>query len=200
MTAAPTSLRRAARMSLLAAALAGFQFRRCPAGTTNATPAALPSRMPALQLTASFQAAELSVTARMFDAVAVPYVRTAEVQENLQLLKESGAIHTDWNPTPASRQGSSHITPGDNPGPYGLNWRVRQDAFTVACGMSHRRVWARILSEGWPFALVLEGDAEWARPKESSQVQLRKLLKTMLLVDPQWDFINLGVRHSIRVF
>lgn len=168
--------------------------QRCRDGTSSAAVKALPEEIPAIQLAATTQTPEMSSAAKHFNTTLLPYVRTAEVQANLQLLQVAGAIHADWRPTPAVHPPSiAQWTPGVKPGPYGLNWRVRQDAFTVACAMSHRRIWARIVSEAWPVALVFEGDAHWVHPSHKPPFVVKAVLNLISQIDPQWDFINLGV-------
>lgn len=150
----------------------------------------------ALQLAATASSAPTRA-ARAFGASIIPYVATSGVAAFLREMTENGAIHPAWRPTPTDGRPvppDAPATPGAKPGSLGLNWRNNQDAFTVACAASHRRVWARVLSEGWPHALVFEGDASWARgPLLDARVTVQRVLETVRRADPQWGIVNLGV-------
>ncbi len=74
---------------------------------------------------------------------------------------------------------------------FGFSGRVASDAFTVACLMSHRRVWSLFLASGDPdpnpYAFVFESDA-----RVSSGVSADFVRTVLSKMPVNWDILNLA--------
>jgi hypothetical protein len=73
----------------------------------------------------------------------------------------------------------------------GLNGKTAQEAFTVACAMSHRRIWQLVSSRQIPVALVLESDQQFDRPGWAPPA-VSAVIRAANEADPSWELINLG--------
>ena len=70
-----------------------------------------------------------------------------------------------------------------------MNGRTGSSPFTVACALTHRRAWERIVTDGLDYGIIYEADAVF---KGSRKQYLRHVLHVMTTTDPKWELINLG--------
>ena len=76
----------------------------------------------------------------------------------------------------------------------GLSGRAMQDAFTVACALSHRRFWEMMVARGISRAVIFESDALYdvtiggRKPIQAIQ----SMIADADASDQTWDLINLG--------
>ena len=83
---------------------------------------------------------------------------------------------------------------------YGLSGRSPQDAFTVACSLTHRRFWEMMVARNIQVAVVLESDAVYAKLGEGdAESAVREVLRSASAADPAWELVNLG-RCDVRAW
>ena len=75
---------------------------------------------------------------------------------------------------------------------HGLSGSTRQDAFTIACSLTHRRVWEMMVARGIPYAMVLESDAIFVGEGVTAQQAMLQAVHQATETDPEWDLLNLG--------